>query len=137
HHVRAPQPRPQAIAAAPPPVPGGAARDGAGERVAAHTQGPEAFLSTAGACGGMTGAAPTPSLVVSDVARAFGRHQVLRSVTFAARRGEMVGIVGENGAGKSTLLQIIAGLLPPSRGRVDVRGRIGYCPPEPQVHLGL
>src|SRR5207302_9727323 len=65
-------------------------------------------------------------------ARAFGRHQVLRSVTFAARRGEMVGIVGENGAGKSTLLRVIAGLLLPSRGRVDLRGRIGYCPQEPQ-----
>src|SRR5437588_12600237 len=85
----------------------------------------------------MNGVTPTPSLVVSEVARAFGRHQVLRAVTFAARRGEMVGVVGENGAGKSTLLRIIAGLLPPSRGRVDLRGRIGYCPQEPQVHLGL
>ena len=85
----------------------------------------------------MNGATPIPSLVVSEVARTFGRHQVLRSVTFAARRGEMVGIVGENGSGKSTLLRIIAGLLPPSQGRVDVWGRIGYCPQEPQVHLGL
>jgi ABC-2 type transport system ATP-binding protein len=77
------------------------------------------------------------SLSVSEVARAFGRHQVLRAVTFTARRGEMVGIVGENGAGKSTLLRIMAGLLLPSRGWVDVRGRIGYCPQEPQVHSGL
>jgi len=83
----------------------------------------------------MNGAAP--SLLVSEVARAFGRTQVLRSVTFAAHGGQMVGIVGENGAGKSTLLRIIAGLLPPSGGRVDVRGRIGYCPQEPQVHFGL
>ena len=49
----------------------------------------------------------------------------------------MVGIVGENGAGKSTLLRILAGLLPPSRGHIDVRGRVGYCPQEAQVHLGL
>jgi ABC-2 type transport system ATP-binding protein len=81
-------------------------------------------------------AAPV-SLSVSNVARAFGRRQVLRNVTFAALRGEMVGIVGENGAGKTTLLRIMAGLLPPDRGRVHVRGRIGYCPQDPQVHFGL
>jgi len=77
------------------------------------------------------------TLDVRDVACAFGRHQVLRRVTFSAHRGEMVGIVGENGAGKSTLLRIMAGLLHPSRGRVDIQGRLGYCPQEPQVHGGL
>ncbi|HET9001393.1 MAG TPA: ATP-binding cassette domain-containing protein [bacterium] len=77
------------------------------------------------------------SLSVSHVARSFGRRHVLRDVTFTARRGELVGIAGENGAGKTTLLRIMAGLLPPDRGRVDVRGRIGYCPQDPQVHFGL
>jgi len=77
------------------------------------------------------------SLGVSNVARSFGRRHVLRDVTFTARRGELVGIAGENGAGKTTLLRIIAGLLPPDRGRIDVRGRIGYCPQDPQVHFGL
>jgi len=93
------------------------------------------FSANAGTCRVVeTGAA---SLSASGIARAFGRHEVLRAVTFAARPGEMVGIVGENGAGKSTLLRILAGLLPPSRGHLDVRGRIGYCPQEAQVHLGL
>ena len=77
------------------------------------------------------------SLSVSNIARSFGRRHVLRDVTFTARRGELVGIAGENGAGKTTLLRIVAGLLPPDRGRVDVRGRIGYCPQDPQVHFGL
>ncbi len=77
------------------------------------------------------------SLSVSNVARSFGRRHVLRDVTFTARRGELVGIAGENGAGKTTLLRIMAGLLPPDRGRVHVRGRIGYCPQDPQVHFGL
>jgi ABC-2 type transport system ATP-binding protein len=77
------------------------------------------------------------ALHVRDVARAFGRHQVLRGVTFSARRGEMIGIVGENGAGKSTLLRILAGLLRPDRGSVDLSGRVGYCPQAPEVHFGL
>jgi len=81
--------------------------------------------------------AETPPIVVAGVARSFGRHQVLRDVTFTARHGEMVGIVGENGAGKTTLLRVMAGLLPASRGRVDIEGRLGYCPQEAQVHDGL
>jgi len=78
-----------------------------------------------------------PSLAATDVARSFGRRVVLRGVTFQAHTGEMIGIVGENGAGKTTLLRIVAGLLPASRGHVEVRGRLGYCPQEPQVHTAL
>jgi ABC-2 type transport system ATP-binding protein len=78
-----------------------------------------------------------PSLVATEIARAFGRRQVLRGVSFRAHPGEMIGIVGENGAGKTTLLRIVAGLLPPSAGGVVIHGRLGYCPQEPQVHTAL
>jgi lipopolysaccharide transport system ATP-binding protein len=49
----------------------------------------------------------------------------LRGVDFTLERGKAVGLVGRNGSGKSTLLQILAGTLPPSRGRIEVEGRVG------------
>jgi ABC-type polysaccharide/polyol phosphate transport system ATPase subunit len=48
----------------------------------------------------------------------------LHDATFEIRRGETFCIVGENGSGKSTLLQIVAGILEPSSGSVQVHGRV-------------
>src|SRR5438105_7844535 len=48
---------------------------------------------------------------------------VLDSVDFTLRVGEIVAILGKSGAGKSTFMRILAGLLPPSAGRVEYRGQ--------------
>ena len=50
--------------------------------------------------------------------------RALDDVSFAMRRGQSLAVIGENGAGKSTLLKIVAGVIRPTRGRVDVQGRI-------------
>lgn len=48
----------------------------------------------------------------------------LRNLSFDIQPGEAVGIVGKNGTGKSTLLKLIAGVLKPDEGSVEVRGRV-------------
>ncbi len=48
----------------------------------------------------------------------------LNGVSFSVPQGSVLGIVGRNGAGKSTLLRCMAGILPPTAGRITARGRI-------------
>ncbi len=50
--------------------------------------------------------------------------QALDRVTLGIGEGDRVGIIGHNGAGKSSLLKVLAGIYPPTGGRVDVAGRV-------------
>ncbi len=66
-------------------------------------------------------------IVATGLAREFRRAdgqmvQALAGVSFAIERGQFVCIVGPSGCGKSTLLQLIAGLLLPSVGTIEVNG---------------
>jgi len=49
----------------------------------------------------------------------------LQDLSFAARPGELLGVIGSNGAGKSTLFKLIAGVTTPTRGWLAQRGRLG------------
>ena len=51
--------------------------------------------------------------------------KALQEISFDVRRGESTGLVGVNGAGKSTLLKLIAGVVRPTSGTLQVQGRVG------------
>src|SRR3954451_6725245 len=48
----------------------------------------------------------------------------LKDVSLEVHQGTVLGILGANGAGKSTLVRTMAGILPPTSGRVEVHGRV-------------
>lgn len=66
------------------------------------------------------------------------KHQVayeefwaLKNIDFEVKKGDAVGLVGRNGSGKSTLLKTIAGVLKPTTGNIEIRGRVA-----PMIELG-
>ncbi len=70
-------------------------------------------------------------LLAARVFRRRGREErqsaefwALHDVSLQLEAGEACGVIGPNGAGKSTLLKILAGIMRPNRGRVDIRGRV-------------
>ena len=80
------------------------------------------------------GASPT---LKETVINSFKRksHDVeicaLKNISFDLFPGEILGVIGKNGAGKSTLIKLLARVLPPSEGRVIIRGSVS-----PMIELG-
>src|SRR3954470_2088606 len=62
------------------------------------------------------------ALELFAVSKDFGAVCAVHEVSFALEPGSLVGLLGRNGAGKSTTLKMIAGLLRPTRGRIEVLG---------------
>jgi ABC-2 type transport system ATP-binding protein len=90
--------------------------------------------------------APPPTIRVRHLWHRFGNIDVLRDVTFDVGPGEIFGFIGPNGAGKTTTIRVMATLLEPMAGRVEIEGidvtidpeavrkRIGYMPDHPGVY---
>lgn len=82
----------------------------------------------------------SPTLRVSNLGYHFGRVEALVGVSFEVNVSERLAVVGPNGAGKSTLFKIVAGILKPSEGQVQIYGIeptghicIAYVPQRNQV----
>ena len=81
-----------------------------------------------------------PILDVHKLGARYNGHLALENITFHLHAGERVAVVGPNGAGKSTLFKVIAGVLQPASGEVNIYGSvprghvcIAYIPQRSQV----
>jgi ABC-type multidrug transport system ATPase subunit len=85
---------------------------------------------------------PNPAASLTGVSKLYGSFAALRNISAEIRAGECVMVLGENGAGKSTLLRMLAGLIRPTMGAVQVlgdapedsRSRIGYMSHAPMLY---
>lgn len=69
-------------------------------------------------------------VTLSNIAMEFGTQELYRDVNLFVGPNDRIGLVGHNGSGKSTILKMMAGLLEPSKGQVEIRKgtRIAYLP---------
>jgi ABC-type multidrug transport system ATPase subunit len=93
--------------------------------------------------------ADAPALRAEGLSHAYGERWVLRELNLELAPGRTLAVLGPNGAGKSTLLRIVATLLRPTEGRVEVfgfglpaeawrlRGRIGFLGHQPLLYRDL
>ena len=69
-------------------------------------------------------------LEMVDVSKSFwtinGELDVIDGIDIELHEGEIVGIIGPSGSGKTTILNLIAGLLAPTKGKVTLKGEVGY-----------
>jgi heme exporter protein A len=89
------------------------------------------------------------AVATTGLLHAYGDSWVLREIELELERGATLAVIGANGAGKSTLLRILAGLLRPTAGRVEVlgselpgqahaiRGRLGFLGHRPLLYRDL
>ena len=68
----------------------------------------------------------TPALQLSNVEKNYGKIVALNDVSLTARKGQVMGILGQNGAGKTTLISLIVGANAVDDGRLEV---FGFAPP--------
>jgi lipopolysaccharide export system ATP-binding protein len=90
-------------------------------------------------------------LVVANLAKSFGKRQVVRDVSLSLARGEIVGLLGPNGAGKTTCFYMIMGLIGADSGSISIDGEdvtrlpmyqrarlgVGYLPQEASIFRGM
>jgi branched-chain amino acid transport system ATP-binding protein len=96
-------------------------------------------------------ASPPSLLSVQDLHAHYGKSHILHGVSFEVGTGEVLSLLGRNGSGRSTTLKALMGLVPPSAGRVVLRGHdlagatphaicragLAYVPEEREIFANL
>ena len=85
--------------------------------------------ASAGATGSAAPALPAlpalPAVSAQGIEKRFGAVRALRGVDLEVPAGQTIAVIGPNGAGKSTLLRIVAGLMRPTAGQLEIAGKRG------------
>ena len=90
-------------------------------------------------------------LEVKNLAKAYGKKEVVKDISFSMQAGEIIGLLGPNGAGKTTTFYMIVGFLKPKRGTILLDGEditalpmyvrskrgLSYLPQEPSIFRKL
>ena len=90
-------------------------------------------------------------LEVVNLAKAYGKKEVVKDISFSMQAGEIIGLLGPNGAGKTTTFYMIVGFLKPKRGKILLNGKditglpmylrskrgLSYLPQEPSIFRKL
>jgi len=88
-------------------------------------------------------------IAIHDLVKTYGRFTAVNGVSLDVKPGEIHGFLGPNGAGKTTTLRMIAGLLKPTAGRIEVNGfdlashpedakaSLGFIPDRPYIYEKL
>ena len=90
-------------------------------------------------------------LEVVNLAKAYGKKEVVKDISFSMQAGEIIGLLGPNGAGKTTTFYMIVGFLKPKRGSILLNGKditslpmyirskrgLSYLPQEPSIFRKL
>ena len=89
------------------------------------------------------------AIQLTDISKTYGIQKAVNSISFSAKKGEIVGFLGPNGAGKSTTMKILTGFIQPTEGAVLVNGidvivnpieaqkSIGYLPEHNPLYLDM
>ncbi len=63
-----------------------------------------------------------PAITTSNLSHSFAKRNVLRSLSFSIEKGDFFIIIGPNGSGKTTLMKLMAGILRPQKGQIEILG---------------
>ena len=89
------------------------------------------------------------SIQLSAITKTYGTQKAVNNISFAAKKGEIVGFLGPNGAGKSTTMKVLTGFLQPDEGTVlvddidviknsiEAQKKVGYLPEHNPLYLDM